>query len=72
MNARYCVSRADKGREDRPMFPSDELLRAVMNDRERQVQERIRVRRMTGSRQPVVRWRSGQIVLGRQVAKHQP
>jgi hypothetical protein len=54
------------------MFPSDELLRAVMNDREREVQERIRVRQLTEPRHPTIRWRSGRGVLGRQTEKREP
>jgi hypothetical protein len=50
------------------MFPSDELLRALMNDREREVQERTRVRQ-PAARHPVIRWRSGQSTVIRQAEK---
>jgi hypothetical protein len=61
MNEGYSVGRADKqkGRYARPMFPTEELHRAVMDDRERTIQERLRVRRLVGPRQPAIRWRSG-------------
>ncbi|HYN64297.1 MAG TPA: hypothetical protein VES36_06795 [Candidatus Limnocylindrales bacterium] len=41
------------------MFPTEELLRAVMDDRERMINERLRARRLIGPRQPAIRWRSG-------------
>jgi hypothetical protein len=46
------------------MFPTDELLRTVLNEREREIQERIRVRQLMGQRQPIIRWRSNQASLG--------
>jgi hypothetical protein len=61
MNEGHSVGRADtqKGRYAGPMFPTEELLRAVMDDRERTIQERLRVRRLVGPRQSAIRWRSG-------------
>jgi hypothetical protein len=47
------------------MFPSEELFRAITDDREREIQERMRVRRLTGPR-PTIRWRSGSRPLNRQ------
>jgi hypothetical protein len=41
------------------MFPSDALLQAIMDDRERTIQERLRARRLIGPRQHAIRWRSG-------------
>jgi hypothetical protein len=41
------------------MLLTDELLRVLMDDRERDIRERIRVRRLIGPRQPAIRWRSG-------------
>jgi hypothetical protein len=60
MNEGYSVGRADekKGRYAASMFPSDELFRALIDDRERSIQERLRVGRLIGPRQPAIRWRS--------------
>lgn len=70
MNARYSVGRADKeGQVAEPMFPSDELLRTLRDDREREVKDRIRVRQLTGPRHPTIRWRSGQPLVVRQAEK---
>jgi hypothetical protein len=41
------------------MFPSDALLQPIMDERERNLQERLRGRRGVGPRQPAIRWRSG-------------
>jgi hypothetical protein len=43
------------------MIPTDELLRALIDDREREVKERIRVRRLTEPRHATIRWRSAQL-----------
>jgi hypothetical protein len=51
------------------MFPTDDLLRTLMSDREREIQERIRVRQLTGPRHSIIRWRSGPSTLGRQTQK---
>jgi hypothetical protein len=51
------------------MFPTDDLLRTLMSDREREIQERIRVRQLTGPRHSIIRWRSGPSSLGRQTQK---
>ena len=51
------------------MYPTDELLRTVLNEREREIQERIRVRQLTGQRHPIIRWRSGQAALKGQPEK---
>ena len=61
MNEGYSVGRADekKGRYKQPMFPSDVLLQAIIDDRERSINERLRARRQIGPRQPAIRWRSG-------------
>jgi hypothetical protein len=48
------------------MFPTEELLRALIDDRERSIHERLRVRRQIGPRQPAIRWRSA----GRLLARH--
>ena len=67
MNEGYSVGRAEKkasqtgqqeGQVCRPMFPSDVLLRTIIDDRERSIQERLRMRRQIGPRQPAIRWRS--------------
>jgi hypothetical protein len=50
------------------MFPSDELLRVLMNDREREVQERTRVRQ-PAPRHSIIRWRSGHSTLVRHAEK---
>ena len=47
------------------MVFTDEFLRILQNDREKQIQERIRVRRLIGPRQPTIRWRSGRRQVGR-------
>jgi hypothetical protein len=44
---------------------SDEFLRTVLSDREREIQKRIRVRRLIGPRHPTIRWRSGRRQVGR-------
>jgi hypothetical protein len=62
MNEGYSVGRADKDQKGRyagPMFPSEELHRAMIDDRERSIHERLRARRQVGPRQPAIRWRSG-------------
>jgi hypothetical protein len=61
MNEGYCVGIADeqKGRYEERMFPSQELLRAIIDDRERSIHERLRLRRQIGPRPPAIRWRSG-------------
>jgi hypothetical protein len=61
MNQGYSVGIADeqKGRYEEHMFPSEELLRAIIDDRERSIHERLRTRRQIGPRLPAVRWRSG-------------
>lgn len=41
------------------MWVTDEFLKAVKDDREREIQERLRVRRLLGPRHPAIRWRSG-------------
>jgi hypothetical protein len=51
------------------MYPTDELLRTVMDEREREIQERIRLRQLTGQRHPMIRWRRSQAALGRQPEK---
>jgi hypothetical protein len=51
------------------MYPTDEMLRTVLNEREREIQERIRVRQLTGQRHSIIRWRSSQATLGRQPEK---
>jgi hypothetical protein len=51
------------------MVFTDEFLRTLMSDREREVQERIRVRQLSGPRHPTIRWRSSQTNLGRQAEK---
>jgi hypothetical protein len=61
MNEGYSVGRADekKGRYTGPMFPSEELFKAIIDDRERTIHERLRLRRQIGPRQPAIRWRFG-------------
>jgi hypothetical protein len=61
MNEGYSVGTADeqKGRYTGRMFPSEELHRAIIDDRERSIQQRLRARRQIGPRQPAIRWRSG-------------
>jgi len=44
---------------------TDEFLRVLLSDREKQIQERIRVRRLIGPKQPTIRWRSGRRQVGR-------
>jgi hypothetical protein len=51
------------------MFPTDEFLRALQDDREREVKARIRVRRLIGPPHPTIRWRSGQSLIDRQAEK---
>jgi hypothetical protein len=67
MNEGYSVGRADekKGRYAETMFPSEELLKAMIDDRERSIHERLRTRRQIGPRQPAIRWRSGSRLLTR-------
>jgi len=48
---------------------TDEFLRVVLNDRERQIQERIRVRRLIGPRGPIIRWRSSRRQVSRPEAQ---
>jgi hypothetical protein len=52
------------------MFPTEELLRAMIDDRERTIQERLRVRRLIGQRQSAIRWRSGNRPLTRDPKGH--
>jgi hypothetical protein len=42
------------------MWVRDEFLRVVKDDREREIAEHLRVRRLIRPRQPAIRWRSGQ------------
>ena len=44
---------------------TDEFLRVMLSDRERQIQERIRVRQLIGPKHPTIRWRSGRRQVGR-------
>jgi len=44
---------------------TDEFLRVLLSDREKQIQEQIRVRRLIGPKQPTIRWRSGRRQVGR-------
>jgi hypothetical protein len=44
---------------------TDEFLRVLLSDREKQIQERIRVRQLIGPKQPTIRWRSGRRQVGR-------
>jgi hypothetical protein len=41
------------------MWVTDEFLKAVKDDREREIQARLRVRQLLGPRHPAIRWRSG-------------
>ena len=47
------------------MVLTDEFLRVMLSDRERQIEERIRVRRLIGPKHPTIRWRSGRRQVGR-------
>lgn len=47
------------------MVITDEFLRVILNDREKQIEDRIRVRRLLGPKQPTIRWRSGRRQVGR-------
>lgn len=51
------------------MLFTDEMLRVLMDDRERQIQERIRVRQLVGPRHPTIRWRVGQRTVSRAAEK---
>jgi hypothetical protein len=61
MNEAYSVGRADekKGRYPGPMFPSDVLLKTIIDDRERSIHERLRTRQQVEPRPLAIRWRSG-------------
>jgi hypothetical protein len=48
---------------------TDEFLRVMLSDRERQIEERIRVRRLIGPKHPTIRWRSGRRQVGRPDAR---
>jgi hypothetical protein len=41
------------------MWVTDEFLKVVRDDREREIQERLRVRRLIGPRHRAIRWRAG-------------
>ena len=67
MNGAYHVSTADekKGRCTGPMFPSDVLLKTIIDDRERSIHERLRTRQQAEPRPLPIRWRSGNRPLSR-------
>ncbi len=44
---------------------TDEFLRVLLSDREREIQQRIRVRNLIGPKHPTIRWRSGRRQVGR-------
>jgi len=48
------------------MFPSDVLLKTIIDDRERSIHERLRTRQQVGPRPLAIRWRSGSRPLNRQ------
>ena len=62
MYRRYPV---DRHRERASDVFTDEFLRQILSDRERQIQERIRVRRLIGPKHPTIRWRSGRRQVGK-------
>ena len=67
MYRRYPVAQAQgKARE---VVLTDEFLRVMLSDRERQIEERIRVRRLIGPKHPTIRWRSGRRQVGRPDAR---
>ena len=57
-----CRQAQGKARE---VVFTDEFLRVLLSDREKQIQERIRVRQLIGPKQPTIRWRSGRRQVGR-------
>jgi hypothetical protein len=57
-----CRQAQGKARE---VVVTDEFLRVMLSDREREIQERIRVRRLLGPKHPTIRWRSGRRLVGR-------
>jgi hypothetical protein len=57
-----CTQAQGKARE---VVLTDEFLRVMISDREREIQQRIRVRRLIGPRHPTIRWRSGRKQVGR-------
>ena len=61
-----CRQAQGKARE---VVLTDEFLRVMLSDRERQIEERIRVRRLIGPKHPTIRWRSGRRQVGRPDAR---